>query len=77
MTEIRVFTSPDSVCYTFVFVATISVFLGYVATEPPMEIMLKVISLLAFFGLVIVLILACKLIDRIAKMMDNFFEKRK
>lgn len=75
MAVIKVFTSPDHVCYTFVFLSVISVFIGYVVNV--LEIEEKVLWLLVFFALLSALLLLCKIIHRIAIAMDRLFDKWK
>ena len=74
MFEIKVFTSPESVCYTFVFIAMISVFIGYVVSDLGLEWQERMLFLMVCFGLVTALLFACKMIARIAIMMDKFFD---
>lgn len=77
MDGIKVFTSPDSVCYTFVFFSVISVLIGYVINDPKIAIEERVLLLVGFFVLVITLLLICKLISRISIAIDRFFDKWK
>jgi len=75
MDPIKVFTSPDSVCYTFVFFSILSVFTGYTLYNVEIEIEEKILWLLILFGILSGLILLCKLVHRISVFLDRLFDE--